>query len=302
MDVSFEQLKSMVVFAQVVEQGSLSAAAKQIGLSRAVVSYHLKKLESHLKVKLLNRSTRSISLTEAGTVYYQRCRVIAEQASQANQQIENLKSDPEGKLKITCPVNVGLQLIVPALNEFRRLYPKIELDVKLSDEVDNIIKGGFDLAIRGAPLQDSGLQASKLATLGTCLCASPEYLLKKGKPKKPSDLIRHDWVLYQQASSTFNISKGNRSFDILTTGTISTNNAAARTAFVEAGHGLGRIPLYDALPKINAGLLERVLEDYLLADINIFAVFPPGTAETKKLRLLLTFLKDFINRELSLLQ
>tara|TARA_R110001583_G_scaffold67490_8_gene192960 strand:- start:7083 stop:7991 length:909 start_codon:yes stop_codon:yes gene_type:complete len=302
MDVSFEQLKSMVVFAQVVEQGSLSAAAKQIGLSRAVVSYHLKKLESHLKVKLLNRSTRSISLTEAGAVYYQRCRIIAEQANQANQQIENLKSEPEGKLKITCPVNVGLQLIVPALNQFRALYPKIELDVKLNDEVENIIKGGFDLAIRGAPLKDSGLQASKLATLSMCLCGAPSYLLQHGKPKNPSELMRHDWVLYQQASSTFNISKGSRTFNIITTGSISTNNSAARTAFVEAGHGLARIPLYDALPKINAGLLELVLDDYQLADINIFAVFPPGTAETKKLRLLLSFLKDFLNRELSLLQ
>ncbi|PKG37833.1 LysR family transcriptional regulator [Psychromonas sp. Urea-02u-13] len=302
MDVSFEQLKSMVVFAHVVEQGSLSAAAKQIGLSRAVVSYHLKKLESHLKVKLLNRSTRSISLTEAGSVYYQRCRVIAEQASQANQQIENLKNEPEGLLKITCPVNVGLQLMVPALNEFRALYPKIELDLKLSDEVENIIKGGFDLAIRGAPLKDSGLQASKLATLPTCICAAPSYLLKKGQPTKPSELTGHDWVIYQQASSTLNLSKGSRSFSIITSGTVSTNNAAARTAFVEAGHGLARIPLYDALPKIKAGLLTLLLEDYQLADINIFAVFPPGTAETKKLRLLLNFLKTFITRQLSELQ
>jgi DNA-binding transcriptional LysR family regulator len=302
MDVSFEQLKSMVVFAHVVEQGSLSAAAKQIGLSRAVVSYHLKKLESHLKVKLLNRSTRSISLTEAGGVYYQRCRVIAEQASQANQQIENLKNEPEGLLKITCPVNVGLQLMVPALNEFRLLYPKIELDVKLSDEVENIIKGGFDLAIRGAPLKDSGLQASKLATLPTCICAAPSYLLKNGKPKKPSELTSHDWVIYQQTSPTLNLSKGSRSFSIITTGSISTNNAAARTAFVEAGHGLARIPLYDALPKIKAGGLELVLDDYQLPDINIYAVFPPGTAETKKLRLLLTFLKDFLKRQLSQLQ
>jgi DNA-binding transcriptional LysR family regulator len=302
MDVSFEQLKSMVVFAHVVEQGSLSAAAKQIGLSRAVVSYHLKKLESHLKVKLLNRSTRSISLTEAGSVYYQRCRVISEQASQANQQIENLKNEPEGLLKITCPVNVGLQLMVPALNEFRVLYPKIELDLKLSDEVENIIKGGFDLAIRGAPLKDSGLQASKLATLPTCICAAPSYLLKHGLPTKPSELTGHDWVIYQQTSPTLNLSKGSRSFSIITSGTISTNNAAARTAFVEAGHGLARIPLYDALPKIKAGLLTLLLDDYQLADINIFAVFPPGTAETKKLRLLLNFLKTFITRQLSALQ
>jgi len=162
MNLSFEQLKSMVVFAQVVEQGNLTAAAKHIGLSRAVVSYHIKKLESQLGVKLLNRSTRSIALTEAGSEYYQSCRIIADQATTANQQIENLKNEPEGLLKITCPVNVGLQMVVPALNEFRRLYPKIELDVMLTDEVVNIIQEGIDLAIRGAPLPDSGLQASKL--------------------------------------------------------------------------------------------------------------------------------------------
>ena len=135
MDISFEQLKSMVVFAQVIEQGSLSAAAKHLSLSRAVVSYHLKKLEAQLEVKLLNRSTRAINLTEAGQAYYERCRMIAEQASAANQQIENFKNEPVGLLKITCPVNVGLKTVVPALNEFKKIYPKIELDVMLTDEV-----------------------------------------------------------------------------------------------------------------------------------------------------------------------
>ena len=146
MDISFEQLKSMVVFAQVIEQGSLSAAAKHLGLSRAVVSYHLKKLEEQLEVKLLNRSTRSINLTEAGQAYYERCRIIAEQASVAKQQIENFKNEPIGLLKITCPVNIGLQMVVPALNEFKRIYPKIGLDVMLTDEVVNIMKEGIDLA------------------------------------------------------------------------------------------------------------------------------------------------------------
>jgi DNA-binding transcriptional LysR family regulator len=124
MDVSFEQLKSMVVFAQIIEQGSLSAAAKHLRLSRAVVSYHLKKLETQLDVKLLNRTTRLINLTEAGQAYYERCSVIAEQASAANQQIESFKNEPIGLLKITCPVNVGLQIIVPALNEFKKIFRK----------------------------------------------------------------------------------------------------------------------------------------------------------------------------------
>ncbi|CAM4105243.1 LysR family transcriptional regulator [Pseudoalteromonas byunsanensis] len=300
MNVSFEQLKSMVVFAQVIEQGSLSAAAKHLGLSRAVVSYHLKKLEAQLEVKLLNRSTRSINLTEAGQAYYERCHAIAEQASAANLQIENFKNEPIGLLKITCPVNVGLQTIVPALNEFKKIYPKIELDVMLTDEVVNIIKEGIDLAIRGAPLPDSGLQAVKLATLKTCLCGSPEYFLQYGQPKNPDDLVNHQWVIYKLTSGVLNLTKGGRSFRIATKGSITTNNAAARTAFVEAGHGLARIPVYDAWPKIQAGTLQTVLDDYEFNDINVYGVFPPGTANSKKLRLLLNYLKEYFAGQINL--
>ncbi|MFT4812218.1 MAG: DNA-binding transcriptional LysR family regulator [Marinoscillum sp.] len=293
MKLSFEQLKSMVVFAQVVEQGNFTAAAKHIGLSRAVVSYHIKKLESQLGVKLLNRSTRSIGLTEAGTEYYQSCRIIADQASAANQKIENLKNEPEGLLKITCPVNVGLQMVVPALNDFRCLYPKIELDVMLTDEVVNIIQEGIDLAIRGAPLPDSGLQANKLSTLQTCLCGSPSYFKKRGRPLDPTDLEQHDWVVYKMTSGAIELKKGSRSYSIAVRGGISTNNAAARTAFIEGGHGLAKIPVYDAWPKIQAGTLESVLDDYQLKDIDIYGVFPPGSAASKKLRLLIDYLKKY---------
>ncbi len=293
MNLSFEQLKSMVVFAQVVEQGNLTAAAKHIDLSRAVVSYHIKKLETQLGVKLLNRSTRSVALTEAGAEYYKSCRIIAEQAATANLQIENLKNEPEGLLKITCPVNVGLQMVVPALNDFRRLYPKIELDVKLTDEVVNIIQEGIDLAIRGAPLPDSSLQASKLSTLQTCLCGSPDYFKRRGRPSDPTDLEQHDWVVYKLTSGAIELKKGSRSYSVAVKGTISTNNAAARTAFLEGGHGLGRMPVYDAWPKIQAGTLESVLDDYQLKDINIYGVFPPGTMASKKLRLLIDYLKAY---------
>jgi DNA-binding transcriptional LysR family regulator len=295
-NVSFEQLKSMVVFAQVVEQGSLSAAAKHIGLSRAVVSYHVKKLETHLGLTLLNRTTRSFTLSEAGQQYYQRCRNIAEQAEAANLQIENLKQEPEGLLKITCPVNMGLKKIVPALNAFKKLYPKIKLDVMLTDELVNIMQEGIDLAIRGAPLVDSGLQASKLATLTTCLCASPEYLDKRGRPRHPNDLEQHDWVLYKLVPELVSFIKGKNRYSISVKGSISTNNAAARTAFVEGGHGLARIPLYDALPKIKKGTLEQLLTDYSLVDINIYAVYPPGTSGAKKLRLVIDYLKNYLER------
>jgi DNA-binding transcriptional LysR family regulator len=302
MNISIEQLKSMVIFAQVVEQGNLTAAAKHIGLSRAVVSYHIKKLESQLGVKLLNRSTRSVGLTEAGTEYYQSCRIIAEQATIANQKMENLKHEPEGLLKITCPVNFGLQMVVPALNDFRRLYPKIDLDVMLTDEVVNIMQEGIDLAIRGAPLPDSGLQASKLSSLPTCLCGSPEYFKKHGRPTTPADLDSHAWVVYKLTSGDIEFKKGIHSHTVSVKGSISTNNAAARTAFIVGGHGLGKIPLYDACPKVKAGLLEIVLDDYQLSSIDIYGIFPPGSASSKKLRLLIDYLKDYFIKSTALIK
>ena len=297
MKVSFEQLKSMVVFAQIVEQGSLTAAAKQLGLTRAVVSYHLKKLETQLEVTLLNRSTRTMALTEAGIAYYERCRVITEQANAANQQIENIKSEPQGILKISCPVNVGMQLIVPAINTFKRQYPKIEIDLQLTDDVVDIIKNGFDIAIRGVALRDSNLQATKLTTMSTCICGSATYFEHFGKPHTPAELASHKWVVYQLSSKTLTLTKESKKYDVILQGGISTNNAAARTAFVEAGHGLGRIPLYDAWPKAQAGLLEIILDDYKTKDIELYGVFPPGAAGSKKLRLFIDYLKAYFVKQ-----
>ena len=295
MHVSFEQLKSMVVYAQIVEQGSLSGAARQLNLSRAVVSYHLKKLETQLGLKLLNRTTRNFTLTDAGQQYYQHCQEIARQAESANQQIENLKHEPEGLLKITCPVNVGLQIIVPALNMFKIQFPKIELDIMLTDDIVNIIQEGIDLAIRGAPLVDSGLQARKLISMKTCLCASPDYLEEYGRPTTPAELLEHNWVIYKLNSSTLTLTKGSRTYSVKPKGGISTNNAAARTAFVEGGHGIARIPVYDAAPKITSRKLEQLMSDYALANIELYGVFPPGSSGSKKHRVLLSFLKEHFN-------
>lgn len=291
MEVSFEQLKSMVVFAHVAGRGSFSAAARDLNLSRGVVSYHIKKLEQQLGVTLLNRSTRSLSLTEAGQSYYQYCRTITEQAAIARQQIENFKHEPEGLLRITCPVNVGLQILVPALNQFKRQYPLIELDISFEDRVVNIVEAGIDLAIRGAPLPDSSMQASRLAVLKNCICGAPEYFRQHGRPATPDALASHRWVLYKRAATLIPLQRGDKQWQIAMQGQISTDNAAARTAFVEGGHGLGRIPLYDALPRIRAGRLETVLDDYQLPDIELFGVFAKGAAKTRKMRALLDFLK-----------
>ena len=302
MKISFDQLRNMMVFNQVVRHGGFSSAARILGLSRAVVSYHVKRLEKELNVKLLNRTTRSISLTNVGKQYYESCKLIAAEAETANLNIENLRDKPEGKLAITCPVNLGLQVIVPIMTKFRRLYPGIELDLTLSDGLVDIVKQGIDLAIRAAPLVDSGLKTSHLSRLPTVLCASPSYLNKYGRPLTPEDLSTHLWVCYSRTSKTMLINKeGNkaqskRQYSLQISGPVSTNNAAARTAFVVSGEGIARVPYYDAHDKIQQGTLEQVLPGYKAADIDLYGVFSPGATSSKKVRLALDYLKDYFQQ------
>lgn len=289
MENNNEHLHAMQLFARIVECGSLAAAARDMGVSRAVVSYHLNKLEQAAGLMLLNRTTRSQTLTEAGQRYYQHCVAVREHVQQAQREWEQLRDAPSGTLRLSAPVNLGLQWLIPLLSDFRHRYPGIELDIALSDEVVDIIGTGLDVAIRGAPLPDSGLQARKLASMATCLCAAPAYLRHRGRPMVPADLAEHDWVLYKQ-HQRLHLTQGRRSFSIDLQGPIRTNNAAARTALVLAGHGLARIPWYDAQPCLQDGRLDQVLADYELQDIELYAVFPPGSGRSQKVRLLLDYL------------
>ena len=145
--------------------------------------------------------------------------------------------------------------------------------------------------VRHYPTQ--GYKQKKLTTLKTCLCGSPDYFQQYGRPKTPKDLQHHNWVIYKLTKRTVVLKKDTREFIIKVNGTISTNNSAARTAFIEGGHGIGRIPTYDALSKIKSGSLETVLNDYTLDDIDMYGVFPPGAANSKKLRLLLDYLEEY---------
>ncbi|CAA0085574.1 HTH-type transcriptional regulator DmlR [BD1-7 clade bacterium] len=284
----------MTIFANVVEQGNFSKAAAELGLSRAVVSYHIKRLETRLQITLLDRSTRSVQLTEAGEAYYHHCRQICEHAKLADMQIKRLQNEPIGNLAITCPVNLGLALIVPILNRFRENYPKITLDVMLSDSVVDFDDRPLDLAIRGAAVTDRELQAEHLVVLTTCLCGSPEYFRKHDRPRNAADLQNHAWVIYSPAPANLTIKNDRNTYSLVPDGPIRTNNAAARTAFVEAGHGLGRIPCYDATPKIQAGTLEKVMEDFEFPSIELYAVFPKS-AEHCPLSILL---RQFLSSEL----
>ena len=175
---ALDEVRAMIIFARVVEDGGFSAAARKMGLSRAAVSHQIRQLEAKLGVPLLRRSTRNFSLTDAGTRYYDSCRTIALEAEAARKRVEVLRDEPVGKISITSSVHLGTLRIVPILDRFRQTYPGVAIDVHLSDEVVDLIGRGIDIGIRSGPLKSSDLKSFKLYQTHRIIAASAGYVAR----------------------------------------------------------------------------------------------------------------------------
>ena len=291
-DPILNEMRGMLIFARVVESGSFSAAARRLGISRAVVSYQIKQLETRIGVRLLNRSTRRLSLTASGRQYHESCKRIAAEADSAHSLIQNLREEAVGRVALACPVNLGMQWVVPIINQFRNQYPQIALDLQFSESLSNLIEEGIDIAIRSGPLDDSELKAVNLATVSRHICASPDYLQRNGWPKSPADLSEHEWVVYKRLSSKLLVSRADTSIAITMSGSLATNNAAARLQFALAGHGIALLPQYDVGQSLKSGELIELLPDYRLPSLELFAVFPTGSTDARASQLMLNMLKE----------
>ena len=292
-DPLLSEIRGMVMFARVVEAGSFSAAAKRLGVSRAVVSYQIKHQEQLLGVRLLNRSTRKISLTAAGTKYLERCSKIVVEAEHAHNAILNLKQNAVGHVSLACPVNLGMRWVVPLTNIFRHKYPDITLDINFSEDLSNIIQEGIDLAVRSGPLIDSDLHSTKLTTVHRFICATPSFLSSNGWPEAPSDLNRYEWVVYSRRNQNLVMKKGIERHQVTMHGSIKTNNAAARLQYALKNNGLVLLPDFDAQPEIDSGRLVRLFPDYSLTSLELYGVYPKGSTTAKATRLLLDMLKEY---------
>lgn len=298
-DPILSEIRGMLVFARVVEAGSFAAAARKMGVSRAVVSYQVKQQEHLLAVRLLNRSTRKISLTAAGATYYHRCKLILSEAELAHTEIQNLKEQAVGKVSLACPVNLGLRWVVPVTNAFRRRYPQIELDINFSESITDIIQSGTDIAVRSGPLPDSELRSVHLTNLSKHICAAPSYFEKRAIPQTIDDLKQHQWIIYSRLSNKLSLRKDGESFNVAVSGSLFTNDASARLQFTIAGHGLALLPSYDALDGFSNGKLMEVMPDYTLPQLEIYAVFPEGATQAKASRLMIDMLKQYPPHKLS---
>jgi DNA-binding transcriptional LysR family regulator len=283
-----DDLRAMAIFATVVRSGSFAAAARSLGLTRAVVSHHIRALETKLGVPLAQRSTRSFSLTPAGQAFRVHCERLLDEAVDGIRSMELIRAEPRGEVRLTCSHHFGTKRILPALVAFRRRYPAVRLHVAMSDANVDIVQHGVELAVRAGPLADSSLVARPLLREQTMLCAAPAYLRKHRAPVSVEELSEHRWVVYPPSQKSTVVSTGGRRFEIPVQGDIVTDSAASRLAFVLAGDGIARLPAYDAASLVASGDLVHVLPEAETAPLEIFLVHSKRIGPSAKL------LRDFL--------
>lgn len=277
-------------FVAVAEAGSFTAAAKQLGISTAQVSRQVSALEGRLTTKLFYRTTRKVSVTEAGNVYYQHCRQILDGLEEAERAVSNLQSKPAGKLHITAPVAYGERFIAPLVNNFVAQYPELDVRLHLTNQIVNLIDDGFDLAIRLGKLDDSTMMARRLASRTQYVCASPEYLAAFGVPHSISELHHHNCL--KGTLDYWHLQENNKTHNIRVNGNMSCNSGPSLVDAALKGIGIVQLPDYYVLPFIQNGQLVPLLEQHREPKEGIWALYPNNRHLSPKIRMLIDYLSE----------
>lgn len=292
-----ENLTDMAIFACVVKSRSFTAAAEQTGLSPSAVSKHVTRLEARLNARLLNRTTRQLSLTEAGAVFYEHCVRMLSEAQAAELAVSHLQAGPRGTVKLSVPVAFGLLHIAPAVTALLRMYPELRLDLTLDDKSSNAIADGFDIIIRTGKPPDSTFQARPLASFHWIVCASPVYLLRFGIPQTPQELDKHPLFACddgQHEEWHFRAPDGN-ACTLPVSGRLRANNNLALREAVLADAGIAQLPAYIVAPDLQAGRLQALLGDYQAPASAIYALYPQNRHLSPKVRAVIDFFIDRFN-------
>jgi len=293
--VTLEHLTAMAVFARVVEAGSFSQAAQELGLSKSAVSKQVGRLEDRLGVRLLNRTTRRLSLTEAGTAFYAGCRQLVADAEAAEDAVSHLATAPRGTLRVNAPMSFGLTHVAPAMPEFLRRYPELSVDLQLNDRTVNLIEEGYDMAVRVGRLPDSSLIAKRLAPMRRALVASPDYLDRRGRPAHPRELAGHDCLIYSYLASgrEWRFHGPDGEVRVPLKGRLEANNGDALCRAACGGAGFVLLPTFICGEDLRSGRLECVLPEWTDdGGAAIHAVFPASRNLSPKVRVFVDFLAE----------
>ena len=294
-----DALQEMAVFSRVVTAGSLSAAARELGLSPALVSRRLAALEARLGVRLINRTTRTLNLTVEGTRYYDACTRVLAEIQEADAEVSVGRVDPQGALKVALPASFGHRHVAPLVPQFAARYPKVELALSLSDRTVNIMDEGFDVAVCIADLPDSSLAARRLAPNRRVVCASPAYLAAHGTPRTPDDLAKHNCLTARDFVGQWDYkAPDGRSGSVRVAGRYCCDNWEVLREWALAGLGVALKSTWDVYRELKDGSLVTLLPGYVFhSDVAIYAVYPHRRFLPAKTRVFIEFLAESFGPE-----
>ncbi len=298
-------LENIRVFVRVVEQGSLSAAGRQLRLSAAVVSHRMQALEAHLGVRLLNRTTRRVQPTEQGQAFYNACQDVVSALEFAESVVTEAGGTPKGTLRVTAPLGIGRRLLADLVPEFREAYPQIEVQLRLSDHLLDLLAESVDVAIRMGVMADSALIARKIVDCERILCAAPAYLEAKGRPKTPDELLQHECLLLrfpgsQQFRWTLNGKDGPVTIPIR--GSIDADDGDVLTTWALMGCGIVMKPVWEVAEHLRRGRLIPVLRDFAPEPAVLSVLYPHRQLLSAKVKAFADFAIERLGAELRALQ
>lgn len=277
----------------VVNKGSFSKASDMLDTSPANVTRYINDLETYLGCRLLNRSSRKLSLTESGEALFERCKTILAEVAETEALVSSAAVKPIGRLRINAPLSFGILHLAPLWPEFSRRYPELELDITLIDRVVDIVDEGYDLVIRISRSGSVNHAARKLASSHNVLCAAPAYLRQHGIPNTPADLRDHQCITYLYSGDEWRFTdRAGKSHQVKVKGKIHTNNGDTARAMALAGVGIIWQPTFLIGPDLAAGTLVQLLPDYQLPDIDVLAMFPSRRHLSVKVRVLIDYLVE----------
>jgi DNA-binding transcriptional LysR family regulator len=290
-----DHLTALKVFRQVVEQGGFASASRQLGLSPAAVSKNIAELERHVAARLLNRTTRRMSLTEAGTRYYEQVTRILDDLQEAEQSLGPMQREPAGLLRVSAPMSLSLLRICPAVPAFLERHPQVSLDLNLEDRRVDIVKEGFDLAIRGTDrLEDSSLVARKLMTLDHVLCGAPSYFQRVGVPASPEAVRGMERVQFTLSghADEWVFTRAGQTQRVPVNGRYKVSSSLAVRDALRAGFGVSLVPRVYVQDDLDRGALQAVLPDWLPVETYVYAVYPSRRHMVAKVRAFVDFLVE----------
>ncbi len=291
------KLVSLKVFCRVVEAGSFAQCGRDLGLSSAMVTKHIAALEAELGVRLLNRTTRKVSATEAGIQYFERSLQIIADLEEADASVTQLGTTPTGKLNISAPLDFGTTHLLPAISAYLLRYPEVSVNIDFSDRKVSLVEDGFDVAVRLGNLSDSTLVARKLNTTKMFVCAAPDYLIRHSTIGEPADLTQHNCLQYAYYGNPLEwvFQSKSESQRIKVHGSVFTNNGRALCEMACDGLGVVLQPEFIVSEHLKSGRLVRILDGFNIDEIGLYAIYPHRRFLSAKVRSFVNFLAEYFS-------